>query len=117
MQRTLILVFALIASFSSLTGRQVQIKHAPTVDQCQADQRLWLSKLGTAPDTDLPNFSTLTEWESEMNDCQTVDPVNQAKYYNTQEEASEVQSRRLLRFIGRHGLYEQFVTEDAIGKR
>jgi hypothetical protein len=38
-------------------GQDVQ--HAPTVAQCQADQRLWLSKLEAAPpDTNLPSYTT-----------------------------------------------------------
>ena len=49
-----------------------EVKHAPTVEQCRADQRLWLSKLGTnvpAPNTELDN------WLIEMGYCKKVDPA------------------------------------------
>ena len=54
MKRLWLLVLVLV-SFNSLGSQEV--KHAPTVEQCRADQRLWLSRLepgaaiiGTAAD-------------------------------------------------------------------
>jgi hypothetical protein len=98
---------------AALAGQEV--KHAPTVAQCQADQRLWLSNLEDSPK--LPAYDTLTKWEAEMMDCQTVDPDNKAKYYNTLEEASEVAGLRLMNFVTRHNLWAQFYAEDSSGKR
>ena len=113
MKRLLVLGWLIFTA--SLVG---QVEHAPTVAQCQADQRLWLAKLEVAPtDTNLPSYDTLRRWESEMGDCGEVDNSNYWKYYNTREEASEVQSSRLMKFLIRHGLYDKFIEEDAAGKR
>jgi hypothetical protein len=101
-------------------GRTQEVEHAPTVEQCRADQALWLSKLESTPprqgtaDVDL---KTLHLWFSEMNDCMAVDPANQFKYYNTEAEATGERSSREMSFIGRHGLYQQFLDEDEAGKR
>ena len=62
-----------------------QVKHAPTVVQCQSDQKLWLTKI-EKNSADLPAFEVLTDWQSEMKDCQTVDEPNNFKYYNTRAE-------------------------------
>jgi hypothetical protein len=112
MKRLLILgVFVLAA-----VGQDVQ--HAPTVAQCQADQRLWLAKLESSPpDSTLPAYNVLTRWETEMKDCQDVDPSNHLKYYTTQEEGSEAQGFRMINFLIRHGLWDKFIAEDAAGKR
>jgi hypothetical protein len=100
---------------ASLTA---QIEHAPTAAQCQADQRLWLSKIEENPNsTSLPAYSVLTKWELEMGDCQKVDPKNQWVYFNTATEALTVQASRLENFITRHNLYKEFIEEDAAGKR
>jgi hypothetical protein len=73
MKRVLILsVFVLAA-----VGQDVQ--HAPTVAQCQADQRLWLSHLEEDDPPHLPTFNVLVSWESEMNDCRTIDSTNSEK--------------------------------------
>jgi hypothetical protein len=111
-----LLVLTCLLLTASLFGQDVE--HAPTVAQCQADQRLWLSKLeADPPDTNLPSFDALSLWESEMGDCGEVDNPNYWKYYNTREEASEVQEHRLINFLDRHHLYAQFRAENAAGKR
>ena len=93
------------------------MKHAPTAAQCQADQRLWLSKLEADHGLDDVTVTTLMEWELEMQDCKAVDPQNHWTYFNTQAEALAIESSRELNFIKRHGLWQQFVDEDAAGKR
>ena len=111
----LILAVAALPQGVSLAG---QVEHAPTVAQCQADQRLWFAKLETTPtDINLPSFYTLQAWQHEMGDCEEVDDSNRLKYYNTREEASEVQSNHMLNFLSRHGLWNKFIEEDAAGKR
>jgi hypothetical protein len=112
MKRLLILgVFVLAA-----VGQDVQ--HAPTVAQCQADRRLWYSKLEALPaDTNLPSYTTLSLWASEMTDCQQVDPRNQWLYYNVYGEISDVQASRMTRFLGREKLWSKFLAEDAAGRR
>jgi hypothetical protein len=114
MKRLLVLVSLILTV--SLVGQE--IKHAPTVAQCQADQRWWLSKLETLPvDTDLPSYATLSLWSSEMVQCQKVDPPNEWKYYNVEGEVSDVQASRMIKFLGRQGLWSKFLAEDAAGKR
>jgi len=99
-----------------------QVEHAPTVAQCQADQRLWFSRVessvGTfeSGDTLSERYGTLSQWRSEMTDCMEVDPENRVKYYNTAGEIFVVTKRRLTDFIERHGLWDKFIEEDAAGK-
>lgn len=112
MKRLLILVSLILTA--SLVGQDVQ--HAPTVAQCQADQRLWLSEV-EGDSSQLPNFSTISAWGREMTNCEKVDPDNQHKYYNTAAEIMAEQESRLMDFVNRHGLGDKFVAEDAVGKR
>ena len=95
-----------------------QVEHAPTVAQCQADQRLWLSKLEVLPpDTNLPAFATLRQWSSEMGDYKEIDPKNGWEYFNVQSESNTIQAARMLRFLKRQHLWDKFVEEDAAGER
>jgi hypothetical protein len=50
-----------------------------------------------------------------MNDCQSVDPSNQLKYYNTLSEIDAEQSKRMLNFIDRQGLLDKFLKDDEAG--
>jgi|ERR1700678_725033 len=111
MKRLLILSIFVLAAL----GQDVQ--HAPTVAQCQADQRLWLSKIEEGDSPRLPKYDVLSEWDSEMTDCRRVDPNNKWAYYNTGEEIAEVKQTRLVDFVGRHNLWHQFKVEDEAGKR
>lgn len=94
-----------------------QVKHAPTVAQCQADQRLWLADIEEGNREHLPTFDVLGEWNSEMLDCQKVDPAHAWGYSNTSGEITAEQATRTLNFIMRNDLYKKFLTEDAAGKR
>ena len=98
---------------ASLTG---QVEHAPTVAQCQADQRLWLSQL-EGKDKSTLGFYVFTDMAVEMESCSEVDPPNATKYYNTESEATATQAKRMSKFIQRHQLWEKFLAEDAAGKR
>ena len=96
-----------------------KVHHAPTVAQCQADQRLWLdNKLEQAPAglADV-SYSELDAWQNEMHDCMAVDPLNNSKYYNIFSEAMTAQNVRLEDFLYLHNLWAQFEAEDAQGKR
>jgi hypothetical protein len=112
MKRFLFLTVVLVASLT--LGQDVQ--HAPTVAQCQADQRLWLSKIG-GESSALPKYDVIMRWTSEMGDCQDVDPSNKFKYYNTQAEIIAEQQICLSHFLVRHQLWQKFIDEDAAGKR
>jgi hypothetical protein len=94
-----------------------EVKHAPTVEQCRADQRLWLAKLESEPSVVSVSFKELHGWLGEMMECKSVDPPFRDLYYNV---AAEINSEQLLRvqyFLDRHHLYDQFVDEDTQGKR
>jgi hypothetical protein len=114
MTKVLLTAAVILFFASSLTPQEVE--HAPTVAQCQADQALWLSKL-EGPDPNSLGFPTLLAWEHEMIQCEAVDPSNLNKYYNTWAEAQASDSSRQFHFIKRHGFYDQFLAEDAAGKR
>jgi len=66
MKRILILAGVMAASLS--VGQEV--KHAPTVEQCRADQRLWLSEAeADGANKTLPAISVINGWTHEMSDC------------------------------------------------
>jgi hypothetical protein len=111
------LVFAVVL-VASLVAPQVE--HAPTVAQCQADQRLWLAKIeadANGDKTGLPNIYTMRAWGIEMTQCKDVDPSNRFKYFNTEAEIFTDEMLRLRHFLDRHDLMEKFIEEDAAGKR
>jgi hypothetical protein len=114
--KTPIILAALVLLFCVPSSPQ-QVEHAPTVAQCQADQRLWLSKLEADHGLDDVTYPTLIAWGVEMGQCDAVDNPNHHKYYVTNSEIIAAESRRELGFIYRHGLYQQFIAEDAAGKR
>jgi hypothetical protein len=106
----------LVASFAF--GKPAQnVEHAPTVQQCQADQAYWFSKLEQTHGTDDVTYGTLQGWHTEMDQCAVVDPSNRWKYYNTMSESDAEVATRLMRFVERHNLWKQFIAEDAAGVR
>jgi len=110
---TLILFLTLAPSL--MFGR---VKHAPTVEQCQADQRLWFSRLEGGDSAKIPEpYDVLSEWASEMGECDKVDPPNRQKYYDTHSEIQAYQFVRVMDFMDRHDLWDKFKAEDAAGKR
>jgi len=96
-----------------------EVKHAPTVEQCRADQRLWLDKLEKSPGSPgtLPDYWTLHDWDVEMADCRVVDHDRSLYYDNVSAEISSAQLLRLERFVDRQGLWDKFIEEDKAGKR
>jgi|SRR4029077_8454721 hypothetical protein len=94
-----------------------QVEHAPTVAQCQADQRLWLSKIEQGDSPALAKFDVLSQWSTEMIDCQKVDPTHSWDYNNLGWEISTTQATRMLSFIHRHDMWQKFLNEDAAGQR
>jgi hypothetical protein len=87
-----------------------EVKHAPTVEQCRADQRLWLSNYAST------GFAELTSRVAEMRDCEKVDPASADRYHNTGDEILAEQALRLQGFLYRHNLYNKFLAEDAQGR-
>jgi hypothetical protein len=113
-----IVVAVLVASFAS--GQPAQkVEHAPTVEQCQADRAYWSSKLAqpVGKEADDVMYMTLLGWDAEMDKCQVVDPPNRWQYFNVGEEALAAMAIRQRDFINRHDMWQQFLDEDAAGKR
>ena len=109
-------VAILVASLAS--GHPTQnVEHAPTVEQCRADQAYWFSKLERTHGTDDITYDNLRSWHTEMNKCAVIDPPKEWKYYNTMSESDAEVATRLMRFVNRHNLWQQFLDEDAAGKR
>jgi len=111
MKRLLVLSGLLLTA--SLVG---QVEHAPTVAQCQADQRLWDYQLMHESEK-LPDVVVLQKWSSELRDCMKVDPQTQLQYVFTIDEIDAQTELRLMHFLQRHNLMADFTTEDAAGKR
>jgi hypothetical protein len=86
MKRQRLLVLTSLILTASLVS---QVEHAPTIAQCQADQRLWLAEIEDNPQK-LPEMSVIVKWNGEMQDCEKVDPNNRIRYYNTSGEISSV---------------------------
>lgn len=102
---------------SSLTG---QLKHPPSVGNCQAHLRLFLSKVEASYNADadyLPSWDTISQWAGEMEECETADPENHAAYHDVRAQILAFKSMRQVDFIVRHDLYDQFIEEDKAGKR
>jgi hypothetical protein len=74
------------------TARVQEVKHAPTVDQCRADQRLWLDKIEKPTKTVAEDFDTIDNWSSEMLDCESVDPENRRLYFHVAGEITAEKS-------------------------
>jgi len=102
-------VFVLVA-----VGQDVQ--HAPTVAQCQADQRLWSSELEDDAQPK-PEVDVLRKWTRAMQDCEKVDTEHKFSYYNTIGEIDSELLLRMVHFLSRHSLMADFKAEDASGKR
>jgi len=68
-------------------------------------------------DKNIAEFFAFAAWQDEMLQCLAVDPENHLKYSNTQSETEADIELREGDFINRHGLFEQFIAEDAAGKR
>jgi len=106
---------ALMLAFLVGTSLAQEVKHAPTVEQCRADQKLWLSKVEDPSASE--SSRVLDGWGTEMIECLTVDPTFENRYYNTAAEIHSEQLSRVVNFLSRHNLYTQFLHEDQAGKR
>ena len=111
------LAFAIVLTSSLVVAQAAQVEHAPTVEQCQADQRLWFARIEEGDSPRLPIYDVLTQWRREMGNCEKVDAGQWRSYRNTEDEIDATQSIRLFNFLKRHKLWQQFDAEDAAGKR
>ena len=125
MKRFWLLCFVLVSV--SAVGSQ-EVKHASTVEQCRADQKLWLSKInddvkaGEAEGLREPvaasiSFQQLNFLILQMHDCARIDPEFKKEYFETSDAAAVAANNRLVHFLYRHKFLDQFLAEDAQGKR
>src|SRR6516164_6280016 len=106
-----------------------ELHHAPTVEQCRTDHKLWSDKVkklwqaeakGDAASIILQESISLKELTYrglEMIDCRGRDPQLSDIYNKTSAEITFARTRRMARFLERHDLYKQFEAEDEQGKR
>jgi hypothetical protein len=100
--------------FQSIHAQEVQ--HTPTVSQCRADQNSWLAKMMAMDIADV-SYKELIGRLNEMGDCARLDPERYNDYLRTQALLGVHMSQRETNFIHRHNLWDQFLAEDAQGKR
>ena len=62
-------------------------------------------------------LSELSERLKEMGDCMETDPQNEIGYAHISLSLQQEETSRYVNFVLRHGLWNQFVAEDAQGKR
>jgi hypothetical protein len=99
-----------------------EVEHAPTAEQCRADQVVWGHKLQVpakdwATTEEGTSSRTLIAWVGEMGTCAEVDAERIDSYSHTAEMALLVVGSRKADFITRHNLGDQFFSEDDAGLR
>jgi hypothetical protein len=112
-------VLAFVILVPSIAAGQ-DAEHAPTVAQCQAEQRWLRAQLEESVQdhsAHLPGIHGIREWELEMSDCENVDPENRLRYHNTESELKVEEKMRMEDFLHRHQLWDRFITADANGER
>jgi hypothetical protein len=123
MMKSLLVAVMVAMSLSSVAQ---EIKHAPTMESCQADFNLWMAGISRAargepsPVANL-SFDELFSRIAYIRDCKDANP---ALKKNCDDEGLlldwmyGVEMRnRLLRFVKRHDLKETFLEEDKAEKR
>lgn len=117
MKLNVTLCLFLLSLITSLFGQD----HAPTVEQCHADQRLWSSVMQDEHTFENAvsklSVQTLKQRSDEMRDCFAVDSENGHSYFVLVAAYATELSGRYKNFIDRHNLMAQFLAEDAAGKR
>jgi hypothetical protein len=62
-------------------------------------------------------LSEISQRFKEMGDCMEADPQNEIGYARVSLLLQQEETSRYVNFLLRHGLWDQFVAEDAQGKR
>lgn len=114
MKANIILCVFLLSLITSLSGQD----HAPTVERCYADVRLWSSDYNASKDAASKlSLQALEQRSREMGDCMAVDPEGRNAYFTFEAAYITELYGRCKGFIDRHKLTAQFLAEDAAGKR
>lgn len=103
------LLLMLVIPYQSTFAQEVE--HAPTVEQCRADQQLWVSELERSSYALTP-FEVLQARVLKMVSCATIDPAFKGKYHNVEAEIMTAEAIRISTFLTRHDLWNQFLIED-----
>ena len=90
-------------------------EHTPVLEQCRVDASAW-AKADKSYMQRFP-FSEISRRFQEMYDCTNADRPNESKYVFVGLQLSVEESHRAEYFITRHNLWNQFIAEDAQGKR
>ena len=94
-----------------------EMNHAPTVSQCRAEQRLWLSKLEQyPPDVAEVSYGDLQYWTLDMVVCANLDAGHEVFYLNTYSMADHERIKRLEGFLHQRTLFYEFLKQDAQDK-
>lgn len=100
-----------------LTVTSLSQDHAPTVEQCQADQSLWWEQFDTSEKMSKLGAQQLHDRTREMQDCSAVDKPHRDSYTRLASLFLLELEQRFANFIARRGLTDEFMAEDAAGKR
>ena len=109
----ILVVFFLALGFAGIANAQSD--PAPTVAQCQADRSAYLHDL--IADQSSITIRTMMGWQQEMFACRKVDVQNENKYYIVATDIIAFLQARQTKFLVRHHLLEEFITEDDGGAR
>jgi hypothetical protein len=114
--RKLWLLLVMAVPLQSIHAQKVH--HAPTVGQCRADQQAWMSKLvPLGASVAKVSYKELEGWYQEMDECGSVDPDHGPNYDHTMNDILVTRVTSLEAFLHRQNLWNQFIDEDAPGKR
>jgi hypothetical protein len=124
----------LLLAATAGTADVQDVKHAPTRETCRADVAVWYSdtivdayehsedelasggKYIRNPAGDLQIREVIGRMR-EMHECKLVVSEDRQLYSDAWNFYYGVLTERYKRFVDRHGLYDQFVKEDAAGIR
>ncbi len=117
MNKICVVLLAALFSFSGTRSAQ-DVMHAPAVEQCRADMKLWSAEIGTpSPDQhtiDSKPAETREMWGDEMSKCAVID--HDAEYNDGYDQLSDmanlVVTERMWNSLARHGLYQKIPAED-----
>lgn len=98
-----------------------EAEHAPTLEQCTADINLWFAQLSDSGHLRRLKQPDLDERIRQTAACSLAHSSSSPRIEQFADLLLKVYVRegmqRATNFIGRHGLWEQFVAEDAAGLR
>lgn len=105
--------FKILLFIAAVTSVTAQVEHTPTITHCQAHEQLWSSQ---PENIDKQPLSVLIPQLREIRHL-TIDHDNQSKYHALANELALTQAARTRKFLLRQDLYQQFLSEDAEGRR